>query len=185
MRIKFVGVSSPDSDVEMKFVHLPAGFGCDQFWMSVTPVTEAQWADVMGGKPTTSRKPKLEVNFEDAQAFCEKLGPKYRLPTEFEWCRAVGVEPTNLADYAVFGGQDNCPDVATKLPNEYGLYDMRGLCWEWLEGDGTEIKWLRGGSWSNLSNYCRSAYRNLNELVVRYGNIGFRVVVVAPHQENK
>lgn len=184
MRIKFVGVSSPDSNVEMKFVHLPAGFGCDQFWMSVTPVTEAQWADVMGGKPTTSRKPKLNVSFNEAQEFCEKLGSGYRLPIEMEWCRAAGLEPDNLADYAVFD-QTSCPNVGTKLPNEYGLYDMRGLCWEWLGSDMDETKRLRGGSWIDNRMNSRAVCRLNRHPVYRSIDIGFRVVLCPPHQGDK
>lgn len=184
MRIEFVGASSPKSKVVMQFVHLPAGFGCDEFWMSVTPVTEEQWADVMGGEPTTSHKPKLNVSFEEAKAFCEKLGPDYRLPTDLEWCRAVGVEPVNLTNYAVFE-QDNCPDVATKSPNEYGLYDMRGLCWEWLEGGENKIKHLRGGSWYSLRMNVRAVFRSNALPPYRNLNVGFRVVLCRPPQESK
>ncbi|MGH9764702.1 MAG: SUMF1/EgtB/PvdO family nonheme iron enzyme [Blastocatellia bacterium] len=39
--------------------------------------------------------------------------------------------------------------------------------------------WLRGGSWNNNRNNCRSAYRNNNQPGNHNNNIGFRVVVGA------
>jgi formylglycine-generating enzyme required for sulfatase activity len=39
---------------------------------------------------------------------------------------------------------------------------------------------LRGGSWNNNANNCRSANRNHNAASNRNNNIGFRVVAVAP-----
>jgi formylglycine-generating enzyme required for sulfatase activity len=73
---------------------------------------------------------------------------------------------------------------------------MHGNVWEWCQDnrhsnyegaptdgsawlnneESSDRKLLRGGSWHNNPDYCRSAYRlNLN-LVSRYTSIGFRVV---------
>jgi formylglycine-generating enzyme required for sulfatase activity len=170
--------------IPMRLIKLPAGFGCDEFYLSETPVTEAQWCAVMGGglaNPANPDYPKVAVTYTDVQEFCRKASDCYsvtfRLPTEFEWCRAVGVEPVpeRLKDYAVFNKNAICA-VKTKLPNEFGLYDMRGLVWEWLQEMCGEHR-LRGGSWFLHSFYCRSAGRSTYGPGDHGNDVGFRVVV--------
>jgi formylglycine-generating enzyme required for sulfatase activity len=45
----------------------------------------------------------------------------------------------------------------------------------WLDTD-TNVRLLRGGSWYNNPDYCRSAYRDSNDLDSNGNDIGFRVV---------
>jgi formylglycine-generating enzyme required for sulfatase activity len=173
--------------VEFTFVGLPAGYGCEAFWLAETHTTVGQWNAVM---PDDRRAgpddwPVTQVSFEDAWAFCGTLwglvGAEARLPTNEEFCRALGEEPINLADYAVFG-QSECQPVGTKLPNEYGLRGMRGSVWHWLarrkyrEG---QSQYLRGGSWSDTPIVVRAISRSSSPPTVRYGDVGFRVCCVA------
>lgn len=73
-------------------------------------------------------------------------------------------------------------------PNEFGLRDMHGNVWEWVEScydnvaDDTacERRVLRGGSWYDFQNYARSANRSFNDPYDRSSFVGFRVLCSSP-----
>ena len=176
----------PPPQIDLPLCHIPAGGGVESFWLSQTPITNAQYAAVISKhtfKAGEENLPVVNVSWDDAQEFCEKatklLGISMRLPTEFEWCWAAGREPDKLERYAVFG-QKVITQVATKMPNEYGLYDMRGLVWEWLDASDSDksAKVVRGGSWAGFNDFARAVYRLNYAPGYRDGLIGFRVVVV-------
>ena len=124
------------------------------FYLQTTPVTQRQWEVVMGNKPSFFTRggydfPAEMVSWDATQEFISKLssqsGKKYRLPTEAEWeyaCRAgstgkycFGDDETMLGEYAWYGTNSDIGinPVGLKRPNDWGLYDMHGNVWEWVQ----------------------------------------------------
>lgn len=175
-------LASSTHEPTMDFAFIPPGHGVEGFWMQTTPVTVGQWCEVMGLScgEEEANLPKTKVNIDDIQQFLQRLTEhtqkQFRLPTELEWCRALGVEPEKLEDYAVYGVH-KLPPVKTRLPNEYGLYDMRGLVNEWMTTDVAQFS-ARGGSWIDHRLSARAVIRDGNLPSGRYFNIGFRVILI-------
>ena len=135
-------------------------------------------------------------------------GEGYRLPTEAEWehaCRAgsatrygFGDDAASLGQFAWYSANSGsrAHPVGTKRPNALGLYDMHGNVWEccwdrydtdfYRESPGADplgspqaaYRELRGGSWDDGPQNCRSAYRLKNTLNSRTHSKGFRVARV-------
>ncbi|PXF60810.1 MAG: formylglycine-generating enzyme family protein [Candidatus Methanogaster sp.] len=185
-----------------------------EFYMGRYEVTQKEWREVMGDNPSYFKgddQPVETVSWDKVQEFIRKLNDKegadkYRLPSEAEWgyaCRAgttsryaFGDSELKLGDYAWYGGNSNSEThpVGRKKPNPYGLYDMHGNVWEWVQdkyhcdydgaptdgsawesGDGA-YRVNRGSSWFNFAGSCRSANRADRDPGDRYGSIGFRLL---------
>ncbi len=120
-----------------------------QFYIGVYEVTQQQWQKIMGNNPSlfkndsSANKPVENITWNDAKAFIKKLNAAdkrnvYRLPTEFEWEYAAragaqdDIAWKEISVSAVLGG--NAPvRGGTKKPNAWGLYDMLGNVWEWVD----------------------------------------------------
>lgn len=132
------------------------------FYLGKYEVTQEQWTKVMGTNPSVfqgakvsddaSKHPVDNVTWADAQAFIKKLNAMdrtsiYRLPTEFEWeyaGRAGDAGQTSwtvIRQVAVLGrggargptGKATTAAVGSKPANAWGLHDMLGNVWEWVD----------------------------------------------------
>jgi formylglycine-generating enzyme required for sulfatase activity len=186
----------------------------ESFALGKFEVTQAQWSAVMGTNPSVGgRGPTLPVemvSWDDVRVFLRQLnaktGKRYRLPTESEWEYAAragntgaysfGDSVAELDRYAWFRGNsgNKTHPVGEKAANKFGLHDMHGNVWEWVEdcyhpsyegapADGSAAPELegcdrvfRGGSWvSKLPDFLRSAYRYRFLPFIRLSYLGFRV----------
>jgi formylglycine-generating enzyme required for sulfatase activity len=182
-------------------------------------VTQAEWQAVMGNNPSRFKGDKLpveQVNWNDVQQFIARLNRKtgrhYRLPTEAEWeyaCRAGTADTycgANDADsVAWYGAQAdaggnsgrNPHPVGEKQPNAFGLYDMSGNVWEWVQdpwrsGDagipsdggawvpGREPRVVLGGSWLDYPLLARAQFHIWAGAMKRSSDLGFRLALTLP-----
>lgn len=159
------------------------------FWIGQTEVTQTAWRRVMHSNPSFYKGPDLpadRIGWPDATDFCDRVG--MRLPTESEWEYAAyggrtALPQSPLGAIAWYDGnsQDSTHPVATRRPNGFGLYDMLGNVWEWVQDAGFEPKehLLKGGSFYNIGRDLRVANRLSAPPDLRHRNIGFRCVTSA------
>ena len=163
------------------------------------------------------RRPVINVSWDDAKSYVEWLsretGKAYRLPSESEWeyvARAgtmtafytgarITASEANFNGRLTYNGSSTGEDrrrtipVGSFGPNQFGLHDVHGNVWEWVEdcwngsysgapvdgeanttGDCSR-RVLRGGSWFSRPRNLRSAIRNRFRIGYRSSFFGFRV----------
>ena len=185
------------------------------FYLGIYPVTQRLWEAVMGNNPSHFRGPEHpveQVSWDKVQEFIRSVNThegrtRYRLPTEAEWEYAAragatgdycfGDDVTQLAQYAWYkkNAQGTTHPVGQLQPNAWGLYDMHGNVWEWVQdryernayqsrtavvdpqGPAAVVNRVcRGGSWSHGAISCWSARRLSNAPGYRSARLGFRLL---------
>jgi formylglycine-generating enzyme required for sulfatase activity len=183
-------------------------------------VTVGQWnqcvrASVCPAMPSLSNVPDnlpmRDVSWDEAQLYLKWLGTvsgkPYRLPTEAEWEYAArgGTTTRYWWGHEMKGGNSSCegcgepwnaerpPPVGSFPANPFGLNDMNGSVWEWVQdcwhstykgapADGSawvdgncQARVIRGGSWRENGSYMLSTTRFKYDASVRQSQNGFRV----------
>ncbi len=162
------------------------------------------------------RRPVMNITWFDTQTYLawlsKKTGHNYRLPTEAEWEFAarggtttefwwgdeVGENLANCRDCKSPWSKKGSAPVGSFKPNPFGLYDVHGNEWEWLQdcwnpshrgapSDGSarldgdcQFRVIRSGSWYYFSKNMRSAWRFKNDARVKSYGIGMRVLRELP-----
>jgi formylglycine-generating enzyme required for sulfatase activity len=155
--------------------------------------------------------PMRDVSWDEAQLYVKWLstvsGRPYRLPTEAEWEYAARGGTTTRYWWGdqMKGGNSSCKDCGQpwKLDgpppggsfpaNPFGLHDMNGSVWEWVQdcwhssykgapADGSawaepqcQARVIRGGSWREDGSYMLSTTRFKYDASVRQSQNGLRV----------
>lgn len=193
----------------------------NDYYIGETEVTQELWTAVMGSNPSYFKSldqlPVENTSWDDCKTFITKLnaltGRTFRLPTEAEWefaARGGNVSkgyiysgssivdnvawywediPSQSEDQAGFGTQP----VATKVPNELGIYDMSGNVLEWCEdlfGDYSSsaqinptgpssgaFRIYRGGCWTSDDFYCRVEFRSWSAPSTTNFKLGLRLAL--------
>ena len=157
-------------------------------------------------------RPLIHVSWKDAREYVdwlsEKTGRRYRLLSESEWEYAAraGTDSSYYWGEEPGKGHANCSrcgsdwdgkstsPAGSLAPNGFGVFDMLGNVWEWVEDcghrnyegaptDGSawvrrgdcRFRMLRGGSWEDAPSRVRSAFRHWEPADTRNDVIGFRV----------
>ena len=162
------------------------------------------------------RRPVIKISWNDAKLYLDwlsrKTGKTYRLLSEAEWEYAARVGTTtpfsfgaNITpdqvnydgNYPYAGGakglyRGRTVPVGSLPGNAWGLYEMHGNVWQWVEdawhssyagapgdgsvwdGDKAADRAIRGGSWINDARFARSASRGRAAPDFRIDFLGFR-----------
>jgi formylglycine-generating enzyme required for sulfatase activity len=159
------------------------------------------------------RQPVMNVTWDDAQRYVAWLsrmtGKTYRLLSEAEWEYAAraGTQTAFSWGDRIGEGNANCngcgsewdgsqaAPVGSFAPNAFGLHDMHGNVWEWVEdcvhnnyngapedgsawtaGGDCNNRIVRGGSWNYDPDGLRASYRSQGTIGdLRSSGLGFRL----------
>jgi len=183
-----------------------------------------EWGRKLNEGAGDDSQPAVDANWNDARGYCVWAGMRLPTEAEWEYAARAGNKDAtyawldDIAWYADISGKkpldsaelfasdpaqfrkklfkngDGPHSVKLKKPNAWGLYDILGNVWQWVEdyysGDyytmttpvnpvgpstGTQ-RVLRGGAWDSVPNNVRVSYRLTNPPADRVNDFGFRCV---------
>lgn len=181
-----------------------------RFALSVDEISYQQYAayaELSGRRlpPDNGRgdRPVTDVTWSEARDYAawlsEMTGDAYRLPTEREWeyaARAGSEAPYASGDRLDPGlavcegcsgwGNGAAQAVGLRRANAFGLRDMHGNVWEWVEDcyrasyaddarPDCAQRVLRGGSWADLPPVLRASNRSPVKAGFSSSSAGFRI----------
>ena len=182
-------------------------------WKAVMGTTISEQRDKVGTSWSLYGEgdnfPMYYISWDDCQTFVSKLnqltGKRFRLPTEAEWeyaCRGgkksrgykySGSNTIRDVAWYIGNSSDGAYSVATKSPNELGIYDMSGNVHEWCQdwkdsysnaaqtnptgASSGSNRVIRGGCWSFSAEYCRSSSRFSGTPDGRFRYLGLRLAL--------
>ena len=207
-------MGASDDDTEASDIEKPAHqVTLSSYCIGQTEVTQELWQAVMGNNPSNfhsdPQRPVERVSWDDCQTFVNKLneltGMAFRLPTEAEWEYAArggnrskgykyaGSNDLNEVAWCWNNSPNDTKPVATKAPNELGIYDMSGNVWEWCQDwygsytsdaqtnptgpDSGSKRVDRGGSWLSYVPDHRVSCRGYNSPSYTHVSIGLRLAL--------
>ncbi len=185
------------------------------YYIGETEVTQELWEAIIGNNPSKYKgkhRPIECVSWIDCYQFIDRLnkltGLDFHLPTEAQWEYAAkgGIKSLGF----MYSGSNTLNDVgwfkensyklthevATKLSNELGIYDMSGNVYEWCHdcyGGYSSItqtnptkpinrndvslinRVIRGGSFQ--SDLCQTTNRLKYEMRMQNYDLGFRLAI--------
>lgn len=172
----------------------------NDFLIGKTEVTQELWKAVTGKNPSSMRgkeKPVETVSWNDCQEFLQKLsqltGQNFRLPTENEWeyaarggnkatgCKFSGSNVMGKVGWYSGNSDNQTHPVASKMPNELGIFDMSGNLWEWCsdiyQGVDNLQYVIRGGCFTDATQICTITNRGKSDPATASDICGLRLAM--------
>ena len=164
------------------------------------------WRTVASSSRAHEKHPVVGVSWNDASAYCHYFNMRLPTADEWRYAANAGAttpywwgnkiprfrkvgnfadasllrEYPKFAEYGVISGYDDgYPKTSPSgkfPPNNWGLYDIIGNVWQWVQGESCQepLKPRRGGAWSGFEEYLGTTHQNCIRGNLRSDDVGFR-----------